>query len=181
MNRKLILIFSVLMVLSMASISALGALSSGRGHAASGVWCYLPTGVLPAELPAEEYLGDPAKQFLSAAYISEWSGMFTGLSTDYGLAVAHDGVPILFIGTSSFTDVQVGRKVGGLEMDAIGDRPDATSDWRGRWIITSGSGDLEGIGGRGTFWGPGWPPPEGGTAECPDGYGVIYYSGFYRR
>ena len=61
-------------------------------------------------------------------------------------------------------------------MDAIGDRPDAASDWRGTWIITSGTGDLEGLRGHGTFWGPGWLPPDGGSDECPEGMGVVYYS-----
>jgi len=182
MNKKLLLLLGVIMVLSIGSISALAASPGGKGHA-DGVWCYMPTGLLPATLPGDEYVGDPDKQFMAASYVSEWTGIFTGTSMDYGLAVAHGGVPMLFIGTSSFTDVEVGGKVGDLEMDAIGDRPDPSSDWRGTWAITGGTGDLENLEGRGAFWGPGWPPPEGGTDECPDGYGVIYYSvdGRFRR
>ncbi len=178
MSKKLFLSLAVIMVLAIASIAALEASPTGRGHA-DGVWCYLPTGVLPVTLPGEDYAGDPNKQFVSASYISEWTGIFTGTSMDYGLAVAHDGVPILFIGS----EVKVGRRMGGLEMDAIGDRPGPTADWRGKWIITSGTGDLKDLQGRGDFWGPGWPPPEGGTDECPEGFGVIYYSvdGRYRR
>jgi len=81
-----------------------------------------------------------------------------------------------FVDAASFAEVEVGGKVGGLEMDAIGDRPDATSDWRGTWVVTSATGDLEGLRAHGTFWGPGWLPPDGGTDECPEGMGVIYYS-----
>ncbi len=117
---------------------------------------------------------------MSAAYLSEWTGTIAGPSTDYGLALGHGGIPMLFLGTSSFTDAEVAGRVGGLEMDAIGDRPLPTAIWRGKWRITSGTGELEGLLGVGKFWGPGWPPPEGGTDECPDGFGVIYYSGVLR-
>ncbi len=175
MKKKLLFVLSLIMILAIASISALAASPSGRSQA-DGVWCYLPTGVLPVTLPGGDYQGDPNKQFFSAAYISEWSGVFVGTSTDYGLAVAHDGIPVLFVGTASFTNVQIDGRVGDLEMDAIGDRPDPFADWWGKWVITSGTGDLENLNGHGYFWGPGWPPPEGGTDECPDNFGVIYYS-----
>ncbi len=180
MKRKVMFVLAVILVLSIASISALAA-SPGDKFYAEGVWCYLPTGLNPeVVLPAEEYLGDPNKQFMSAAYISEWTGTFAGTSDDYGLAVAHGGVPMLFIGTASFDGAEVAGRVGDLEMDAIGDRPTPISDWRGKWIITSGTGELANLIGQGKFWGPGWPPPEGGTEECPDNFGVIYYSGVIR-
>jgi hypothetical protein len=54
-------------------------------------------------------------------------------------------------------------------MDVKGDRPNLDSDWRGTWVITSGTGDLEGLQGKGIWWGPGW---QGDPTEC----GVIYYS-----
>jgi hypothetical protein len=174
MKRKVLIVLAGVSLLAIASISALAA-SPGDKIYAEGAWCYLPTGLQPVIF--EDYQGDPNKQFVSATYDSIWMGTFTGPSTDYGLAVAHDMVPIIFIGTSSFTAVEVDGRVGNLEMDALGDRPGPTADWRGKWNITSGTGELENLQGQGKFWGPGWPPPEGGTEECPDNYGVIYYSG----
>jgi len=178
MKKKLIAVLIVLLVLAIASITALAA-TSGTKEIAQGVWCYQPTGLAPVLF--DDYQGDPNKVFVSATYDSLWTGTFSGASTDYGLAVAHlydvDPVPMLFIGTATGTDVLVSGKVGGFEMDVIGDRPGPTADWRGKWVITSGSGELENLQGQGKFWGPGWPPPEGGTDECPDGFGVIYYEG----
>ena len=180
MKKKLLVILVVIIVLGVASISAMAA-KPGEKWYAEGVWCYLPTGInMEVVLPTDEYVGDPNKQFASAAYDSYWTGTFSGTSKDYGLAITHGGPPILFIGTSSFEEVDVAGHVGGLEMDAMGDRPGPTADWRGKWIITSGSGELEKLHGQGRFWGPGWPPPEGGTDECPDNFGVIYYSGVLR-
>ena len=154
-----------------------------KGEAeADGLWCYAPDVITPIEPPHP--VPPPGKAFMSATYASLWTGFFSGASADTGLIVAHVidpgpppiAAPMLFIGTSSFTDVEVGGVSGGLEMDAFGDKRDATSDWRGTWVITSGTGDLEGLRAHGTFWGPGWLPPDGGTDECPDPMGVIYYS-----
>ena len=81
--------------------------------------------------------------------------------------------PMLFVGTVSFADVQVGNASGGLEMDIaadiLGASPADFTEFRGSWIITSGTGDLSDLRGHGTWWGPGW---QGDPNEC----GVIYYS-----
>ena len=53
---------------------------------------------------------------------------------------------------------------------------DSAGTWRGTWVVTSGTGGLEGLEARGSFWGPGWLPPDGGSDECPEGMGVVYYS-----
>jgi hypothetical protein len=147
---------------------------------ADGLWCYEPdiTRILPIGDPHPQ--PPPGKAFVSAVYNSLWTGFLSGESADTGLIVAHlvdsNPVPLLFVGTSSFTSAEVGGASGGLELDAVGDRPDPTSDWRGTWAISSGTGDLKGLRAHGTFWGPGFPPPENGTDECPPGKGVIYYS-----
>jgi len=167
MKKKMFVLLAVIMVLSVVSPSAF---ADSEEDDADGIWCYTPTGLWPIEILG---YAPPGKFFLSAAYESVWTGTFTGESKDGGLIVSHGtefpGVPMLFIGTSSFEDVVVGGVSGDLEMDTIGDRPDATSDWRGTWVITSGTGDLEGFRAHGTFWGPGWL---GDPEEC----GVIYYS-----
>jgi hypothetical protein len=147
---------------------------------AAGVWCYLPVFDRLKPITFDPYEGDPNKQFLQAPYISKWSGTFNGESTDYGLIIAHvldpnaPGAPMVFVDAASFRDVEVDGKVGHLEMDVLGDRPDPTAEWRGTWVLTSGTGELEGIHGNGTFWGPGWYP-ETSTEECGD-WGLIYYA-----
>ena len=138
---------------------------------ADGVWYYSP--VVEEIKPLPYPPCPPGKAFLSATYTSRWTGTLAGASADTGILIAHgelpDAVPMLFVGTCSFKDVVVGSVSGDLEMDTIGHRPDATSQWRGTWVVTSGTGGLEGLCARGTFWGPGWL---GNPAEP----GVIYYS-----
>jgi hypothetical protein len=148
-----------------------------------GLWCYKPVfeGIKP--ITFDPYEGDPGKGFLQVPYLSEWTGFLSGSSTDYGLIIEHVldpgppavAAPMLFIATNTFEDAEVGGVSGGLEMDTMGDA-DPAGGWRGTWVITSGTGDLEGLKARGTFWGPGWLPPDGGSDECPEGMGVVYYS-----
>jgi hypothetical protein len=140
---------------------------------ADGIWYYMPTGLSESPIEIPGGYTAPGKTFLSAAYKSRWTGTLTGESQDAGLIVSHGtdypGVPMLFVGTSSFQEATVGGVSGGLELDAIGDRPDGTADWRGTWAVTSATGDLEGLQAHGTFWGPGW-------LGDPTEYGVIYYA-----
>lgn len=176
MNKKLMLLLNVLAFIATISIASCATQPSEENNE-DGIWCYTPTDVQPIEF--DPYDGDPSKAFMKASYISEWTGTLNGGSIDYGLAGAHilspdpEGspvpVPMTFVGTSTFTDVEVDGKVGGLEMDTIGDRADPTADWMGTWVITSGSGELEDFHAHGAFWGPGWL---GDFDEC----GVIYYS-----
>ncbi len=179
MKKKLFVLLAVIMVLSIVSCSSPTDSPEGEVEA-DGVWCYMPVFERLKPIAFEPYEGDPGKQFVQIPYVSEWTGTFTGPSMDYGLLVAHildpnaPSVPMTFIEAASFADVEVDGKVGGLEMNAIGDRPDPTSDWRGTWVITSGTGELENLRGHGTFWGPGWLP-DSSTEECGD-WGLIYYS-----
>ena len=182
MNKKLFVLLAVIMVLSMVSCSAPTDSPEGEGDA-DGVWCYMPVFESIKPITFDPYEGDPGKEFQQVPYVSEWTGIFNGSSTDYGLLIFHildpnaPSAPMAFVDAAWFAEVEVDGKVGGLGMDAIGDRPDPTADWRGTWVITSGTGELENLRGHGTFWGPGWLPPDGGTDECPEGMGVIYYSG----
>ena len=174
MNKKILILLIVLAVFVTMSITSCAAPSEADVDE-DGIWCYTPTGVLPVIF--DPYEGDSSKAFMQASYVSEWTGTFTGESVDYGLAVAHilspdpemPPVPMTFTGTSTFPNVEVEGKVGSMEMNATGDRTDPTADWEGTWVITSGSGELEGFQAHGAFWGPGWL---GDFDEC----GVIYYS-----
>ena len=174
MNNKLLIALSGIVLVVAISLAGC-AIQPEEERVEDGIWCYTPTGVLPVVF--DPYEGDSSKAFMQASYVSEWTGTFTGDSVDYGLAVAHilspdpemPPVPMTFTGTSTFPNVEVEGKVGSLEMNAIGDRTDPTADWDGTWVITSGSGELEGFRAHGAFWGPGWL---GDFDEC----GVIYYS-----
>jgi hypothetical protein len=136
---------------------------------ADGIWYYKPDLASAQMVAFEPYHGDPNKVFMAVPYASKWTGVFSGESKDYGLAVAHGPNPMIFVDAVSFDSVQVGEATGGLHMDVLGDRPVVGAEWRGTWVITGGSGELAGLQGRGTFWGPGW-------LGDPEEFGVIYYA-----
>jgi hypothetical protein len=179
MKKKLFVLLAVILVLSTVSVSGC---ANPDDDNTDGVWCYMPLFERIKPITFDPYEGDPSKQYLQVPYVSEWSGTFNGSSTDYGLIIGRvldpdaASVPMSFVDAASFASVEVGGKVGGLEMDVIGYRPDEASDWRGTWVITNGTDELEGLQGHGTFWGPGWLAPDGGADECPAGMGVVYYS-----
>jgi hypothetical protein len=116
-------------------------------------------------------------------YVSEFTGYFEGASMDYGLVISHIldpgppavSAPVRFVGTSTFEQVEVDGVSGGLQMESMAD-VDASGVWWGTWVVTSGTGDLAGFQAHGTFWGPGWLPPDGGSDECPAGMGPVYYA-----
>ena len=56
-----------------------------------------------------------------------------------------------------FYEGEVNEKSGTLLMYFWGWRPDGFSEWNGRWVIHSGTGELASLRGRGVFWGPGAP------------------------
>jgi hypothetical protein len=164
------------------SLEVSGAQVEGEAMA-DGLWCYMPVFDKMAPITFDPYEGSPAKAFSQVPYVSEWSGFLNGSSKDYGLVISHIldqgpppvAAPVLFIDTSTFTDAEVGGASGGLEVEAMGDF-DASGQWRGTWKVTRGTGGLEGLQAHGSFWGPGWLPPDGGSGECPEGMGVVYYS-----
>ena len=184
MKKKLFvsLAFVLLTVAVVLSVVLIPTLADDDEDDADGLWCYAPIFPRIEPITFDPYEGDPGKAFSQVPYVSEWTGFFNGSSTDFGLLIFHvldpdaAPVPMSFVDAAWFTDVEVDGKVGDLGIDALGDRPDPASDWRGTWVITSGTGDLEGLQAHGTFWGPGWLAPDGGSDECPDGMGLIYYS-----
>jgi hypothetical protein len=162
-----------------AEVSSDAAAGDGLPANADGIWCYRPLG--PPVLVDVGF--EPAgKQLWAGHYLGEWTGTFQGVSEDTGLMVAHEidpgpppiAAPMLYIGTVTFAEVEVAGVSGGLEMDLnmeiLGESPGTASQGKGRWIITSGTGDLQGFRAEGAWWGPGWNP------EKPEECGVIYYS-----
>lgn len=153
------------------------------GKEPDGVWCYLPEFEGLEVISFDPYQGSPDKAFLKVPYQSTWTGLLNGTSVDYGLVIGHVvdpdpeaiPAPMVFFETASFKGVEIEGKVGDLEMNTYGDRHNPEGIWKGTWVITSGTDDLEGIQGMGTFWGPGWMP-DSNTEECGD-WGLIYYEG----
>lgn len=148
---------------------------------ADGVWCYVPVFDRLEPVTFDPYEGDPGKEFFKVPYQSRWTGLISGESTGYGMLIGHvidpelPSEPFLFVDTDSFTEAEIDGKVGGLHLDIFGDRDDLGSDWKGTWIITGGTDELESVSGKGTFWGPGWSPTAN-TEECGE-WGLIYYKG----
>ncbi len=174
MGRRFVVAVGLLVavVLAMTVVDPVDAGSNGRrgGHRADGIWCYTPqfSRLGPVVLD-EEYAGP--KYFQTTVEEAEWTGVFEGASMDYGVVgfpSAENG-PTTFAGTVIFESVEVRRRTGGLELDVSGIRRSDQSEWTGEWVITSGSGQLEGATGHGDWWGPGFLPTA--SDEC----GVIYY------
>jgi hypothetical protein len=59
---------------------------------------------------------------------------------------------------STFETATVGSKSGGLVMRLHGKDSGPGTDWLGKWVILSGTGELANLHGQGTWWGPGFPP-----------------------
>jgi len=108
-----------------------------------------------------------------------WTGGIEGESYDYPCRVVihgADGFPTTdwkfrwYTGLATFEGCTVAGKTGGLVMRLVGKEDGPGTDWFGTSVILKGTGELAGIHGQGTFWGPGWlggPDP-----------GVIPYEGW---
>ena len=156
MKRMLLTLLTLLAILAMASVPAL----AGPPIAAEGLWLYLPTVV-------SERWAD-GNRFLETTEVGEWSGTFEGVSTEAGHVVAHSSGFRSFRAIVSF-EGEVDGKQGTLEMSVVGKKADASSDWQGKWVILSGTGELATLRGQGTWWGPGAPGP--------GEWGDIHYGG----
>lgn len=166
MNKKLSVLLTVIVLLSLVTIAA--CTSTTDDEDADGIWEYMPDFPSMYMHDFDGYEGD--KAFFAVPYDSKWTGAFTGTSMDFGLGIMHVEGPMLFVDVTSFAEVEACGTVGGLELDVLGDRPDPSADWIGTWVITNGTGDLADLQGHGTFWGPGY------LMDKPDDYGVIYYA-----
>jgi hypothetical protein len=147
MKRMLLTLLTLSVILSMLSVPAL----AGPPTAAEGLWQYKPT-IL------DERVAD-GNIFLETSEEGIWTGTFEGESTEAGHVVIHSSGFWSFRAIVSFSEVTVDDKTGTLEMSVVGKRPDAGSDWQGRWVILGGTGELATLRGQGTWWGPGAPGP----------------------
>jgi hypothetical protein len=149
MRTKVFALLAAIMVVSAASIAACTP-SSAAGNA-DGVWCYLPR-----KGQAETVKVVDNNHILSGQYDGSWTGTFAGSSEEFGAAVIRSSGRRLYIGVVSFDSVDVGGKSGGLEMHVVGVKEDPNSEWEGSWVITDGTGEMEGLRGEGKWWGTGW-------------------------
>ena len=145
MKKKLFVLLAVIMVLSMLSIPAL---AGPPDNSVEGRWCY-------GDLVEGEHKISGRNEFYDLDDSGAWLGTFEGFSSDDGRVQVHPSGFILLKTTSSLEPVEVGGKTGGLEMRVNGWLPvgAALSEYEGLWVITSGTGELAGLRGQGTWGG----------------------------
>ena len=116
----------------------------------SGEWTYIPS------IISERWAN--GNLFREGEEDSEWTGDFFGESYDTFTVILHDADPmpptfVNVIGVINFVG-SVGDKEGTLVIKFIGKKTGDPLEWYGTWVILSGSGELENLRGRGTWWGP---------------------------
>ena len=161
MKKRSLFLVTVLMVVLVSVLSVPA--HAGPPENASGVWHYRPLG-----LPEVKVAG--GNTILTIKEEAYWEGTFDGVSEDHGTVVFYAAGHWIFQGWVEFDPVTVDGRTGSLTMRVIGSKPDAGADWAGTWVIIKGTGDLKGLQGQGTWWGPGWQGD-------PLVYGVIPYAG----
>lgn len=156
MKTRVLMLLTMIMILSILSTPAL----AGPPKEAEGLMRYTPTVV-------DVRVAD-GNTFLHTTEEAEWTGTFSGNSTEDGRVVIHSSGRWSFKALGSFVGM-VDGKSGTMEMSLNGTRPDESSDWKGRWVILSGTDELANLRGQGTWWGPG--------SAGPGHWGEISYSG----
>jgi hypothetical protein len=159
MEKMLMTLLTLSVILSMLSVPAL----AESPTAASGDWYYMPS------IVSVRVAG--GNTFIESTEEGIWTGTFEGESREAGHVARHRSGFVSFRATVSFDDVTVDGKSGTLQMRVVGEKPDASSDWQGKWVILSGTGELATLRGHGTWWGPGYNP------LLPDEWGEIHYGG----
>ena len=156
MKKMSVIVVLVVMILTTLLMSV----HAGPPTNAEGLWRYQPF------IDETRVVG--GNTFLKTHENGEWTGTFVGDSTELGQVVIHASGSWSFNAIVSYVGTVDGRS-GTLEMSVVGSRPDVFTDWQGRWVILSGTGDLATLRGQGTWRGPG---------SLGEGkWGDIYYSG----
>ena len=145
MEKKLFVLLAVIMVLSLMLIFGC-CTHTDKDENVKGVWTYLPVGQ-----PIVDVVGPYT--FMTISDASDFTGTFTGSGDDFGEVVMHSAGPMYYKGIVPFESVTVDGKTGGLVLSVYGTKPNPSADakWDGKWVITSGTGDLAGLKGQGTF------------------------------
>ena len=147
-KTSLLLLMFVLVVALMPLASA----AASTQVEVSGTMSYTPFLVDPLTPP--KIAG--GNTFLETYEHSYWTGSFVGYSYDECSIIIHRNGSWNYNSIGYF-DGFVNGVEGKLTLRFNGSRPDALSDWTGRWTILKGSGGLANLHGTGTFSGPGAP------------------------
>ena len=155
---QLLVVLSVIALAFMASSPVL----AGPPATAEGLWQYTSTvlGVKEAG----------CNTFVTTFENGLWTGTFDGVSTEDGQVVIHCNGAWSFNAIVSFEGT-VDGKYGTFEMSVVGTRPDGLAEWEGKYVILSGTGELDNLRGQGIWYGPG--------ASGPGALGDIFYEGNY--
>jgi hypothetical protein len=84
-----------------------------------------------------------------------WTGNFEGSSNDFFNVIAHPSGFVTCQGRINFEGT-VNNKEGSMVILFVGKKNLETGLWLGKWVILSGTDDLENLNGQGTWSGPGW-------------------------
>jgi hypothetical protein len=141
MKKKLITIFSVIVLLAVASTPVL----AGPPGKASGVWTYALTSYGP-----EEYMG--CNTFIPMDDAGTFTGTFEGTETESGILVIHCNGNMSYKGNLTFTGTVDGSAPGTMKLRIVGQL--GAQGWEGTWVIRGGTGGLENLHGQGTWGGP---------------------------
>jgi hypothetical protein len=143
-KKRVLTLVTMILILSTLSAPAL----AGPPTEVGGLWQYTPYFV-------SVRMAD-GNTFLETFEEAIWTGDFDGESTEDGQVVIRASGSWSYKGIVSFEGTVDGRS-GTMEMFVAGRRPDGFSDWQGRFVILSGTGELASLRGQGTWWGPGAP------------------------
>ena len=158
MKKKFFVQLVLIIILSMTTITAF---AGPPDDDVGGTWCYTP--IMKEEIHGKNI-------FVYIEDVGEWTGTFSGVSKDIGTTIIHtESGKWNYHAIVSFEEVIVNGNMGTLEMRVTGKLDGA--EWEGHCVITGSGGDLSGLKGQGTWWGPGYNP------SVPDQCGMTYYSG----
>jgi hypothetical protein len=146
MKRLLLTLFTVCMVLSMASLPVYATPPTE----VSGDFDYEPT------IIHDEYRG--GNWFVWATDVEWWTGDLVGIATSEYLGISHRSGVVTFSSKGMFEGSVLGSEEGTLEYQLTGVLQAGAEEWQGSWWMGNGTGGLEGAHAQGSWWGPGYGP-----------------------
>jgi hypothetical protein len=162
MKKRQMLLITLLMV---ALLSTLSVPAQAQLPEAAGEWHYILTDFDVRVAGCNTFI-----------YILEentnWTGTFQGTATDNGVVVEYCSGKASYKGVASFVG-EVNGESGSLEISVVGQYSyeQGAWNWKGQWVILSGTEGLANLRGQGTWFGPG--------AGGPFVWGNVDYEGSY--
>jgi hypothetical protein len=136
--RKLVAIPLVVVAMAMVAVPAVAAPSID----VEGEWTYVPDFWVVKEVGPN--------LFIEGTDVGTWTGSLEGTSEEEFVGVFHKDNGN-YQGVMEFTGSVLGV-YGTMTIKTNGVLQDGS--WTGNWVIKHGTGDLAGVHGQGTFWGP---------------------------